>query len=496
MSKELKKSFWDILFISAVSLLALPLMMVSEALQGRFMTLGGFEEYANFAIFLTILALLNTLTSGWLVTGYNRLAKSAYAEKKNIAEYNFAYILMTVVQLVLLYLLITLFQENVFSLLSGLNHFIIIIAVALNLIKLYFYNVLKVITRLKQQALIDKVVSKIFYPISIFITFFSLGKLNFEIMVYLYLLTELLIILVSVLSSPFKYSFSFSINIKVIKEFVSYSLPFIISSLSVIIIQNIDLLIIKKYLDDESVSYYNSAYKMFTMGRNLILPIIQSVFLPILIVFYEKKYFNKINYLFFQRISNQLAIGIILVTLIVHFVSPFIFEIIYDGKFNSAVRLFRSLLVSFIFITLSIPISLLMDVYKIVKERVLGVVLMGVINIVLDYYFVQSLGVIGPTYATGIAFAFGVFYSMFILNKREGLFNKQLIILPSMYAAFFVLSEINQTHIYQATLLISFILFFILYSKKMRFFKEDDLEMFKNISIPKIGQKLLKKIYT
>ncbi len=157
-----------------------------------------------------------------------------------------------------------------------------------------------------------------------------------------------------------------------------------------------DNLVLKLYVPMDSIGVYNVAYQLFkgVAGMTLIL---NMYFLPYLSRYADNK--EKIdNYMFSVR-HKIMIIGLCGVVL-AFFLSPMFYGLFYSVEYIAATDVFRVLVLAFVpqmYMMLLVPFYNSVKRYKFIQ---IVSIIQIVLNIVLDFFFVEQYGIIGAAYGT------------------------------------------------------------------------------------------------
>jgi O-antigen/teichoic acid export membrane protein len=105
-------------------------------------------------------------------------------------------------------------------------------------------------------------------------------------------------------------------------------------------------------------------------------------------------------------------------------VSKSIITVLFGKKYMPSVEIFQILLLGFLFTgTLRIPIGNFISSLGLVKYNLLISIFSGILNLILDYFFILKYGTIGAAYSTVSVMLFSSLLGVFFVLKY---FSKHL----------------------------------------------------------------------
>ena len=266
---------------------------------------------------------------------------------------------------------------------------------------------------------------------------------------------------------------------KAFQQLFQFSYPLVLSSLTIVAATYIDRIIINQLLNLSDVGLYGIAFRFASLGGFLLIGI-RGALLPIIYKEYEKpKTKEKLRdffYLFFSVISALL----IFLTLF----SKEILILMTEKSYHSAFPVIPILTAAILFNGMYI-FAVGVSIAKKTKVFIYVGVFSLISNIVLNYLFIPSFGIIGAAIATCITAIFSFIIYMFFSQKDykiEYSFLKLLLIAITL-VAFYLNSpilfdnsfeQINWMIILQKaiiTIVLSLGVAYFLLGKKIRFWK-------------------------
>lgn len=185
-------------------------------------------------------------------------------------------------------------------------------------------------------------------------------------------------------------------NKKEISNLLKRSWPLIISSFSIIIYMKIDQVMIQSLLGFESVGYYSAALRLTETWYFIPVAIVSSFYPSIVNTYNNGGNFNERFQLLYDGLfvfSFSLALG-------TTFFSGIIIDLLYGSNYSASIEILSIQIWTFIFVSLgvaNIRWFVLFDKQKIIMFITLVACLL---NIVLNYILIKSIGLKGAAIAT------------------------------------------------------------------------------------------------
>jgi len=181
-----------------------------------------------------------------------------------------------------------------------------------------------------------------------------------------------------------------------------YSWPHLIGFSGLYLVNNIDLLVIRQFLDLESVGIYNVAYRGFAILTGLIM-VMHTVFLPYIVECRAKGRRDEVDG-YIDR-APLMASGWLALVVIGIFGSGMVVRLLFSEKYLQAVPSLNILLVSTAFYFISIYMLPVINAFDLVIFSQAFNLLKSGINVIGDILLVPKVGIIGAAYSTMIAYA-------------------------------------------------------------------------------------------
>jgi O-antigen/teichoic acid export membrane protein len=489
--REIKKSFGDFITLSGATVLSIPLMMFSESIQGRFL---GPERYGKVALILSIIQFSLMFGLNWLFPTISRFGKKEFHESSHIRKTFTAFLLNSIIALVIIFLILIILAPFFQSLLDVKHpwHLLIIpLGVIVSFFKTFVFEVLKTIRLLKIYSILQKLGLKIFVLSGVSLFAFNVINVTVENMVVIYIISDILVIFFSFHFIKISYLFPLKLDKSLQKEMIIWGYTLIFGSISGYIANYVDMYVIKYYLNMVDVGYYQAAYKMY-MTLAAFISIIGTITVPIILILRANKS-NKIKDIYFLRITPQIAFAGFVFVSFVLMSSDYIYLIIYGNKYNASILPFQFLAIGVAFQFITITLGGLFGAYDIIKYSVAVNVVFGVLNIVGDLILIPIMGINGGAVTTMLLKIFSAISYLVIINR---LFNtkRYFALLFPFAVMLFSISVLLYTKIVQIGVFIAILIILINISKKHNLFNENDAEWLANVKMPKRVRNILMKL--
>ena len=261
-----------------------------------------------------------------------------------------------------------------------------------NIIDLYFQSIVKskIISIISMISLIISIIIKVYFIIT------NKGVLYFSFMFLLEASVTSILMVVFYCRrarTPARWGFNYVFAKKILSE----SWPLILSSVSIALAMRLDQVMIMKFLGAGDVGLYSVGVKLAESMTFIPSAILASVFPKII----EKKF--SVNIDFHRKLFQYPLYLLILFSLLVTLLSPFIVKILFGDTYSDS-----SIVLAIL--TWSVPLSYiggyinkLMVVENLTKFVLYRQVSLLLINIMLNILFIPRLGIIGAAISTLIA---------------------------------------------------------------------------------------------
>jgi len=190
-----------------------------------------------------------------------------------------------------------------------------------------------------------------------------------------------------------------AISFKYTKEILNFGVPLIIHGLSGTLIAMSDRYFISYFIGNDAVGLYAIAYQLSALMLLFGVSINQA-WSPMLFSLLKNQNFTQVKRYTFLFFGLFIFFGIA-----VYFAKDLLFYLFVDEKFFVAKEYFGYLLIGFIFQSLYFLVTNILFFEKRTKLLASMTMVCALMNLVLNYYFINIFGVIGVAYATAITWA-------------------------------------------------------------------------------------------
>jgi O-antigen/teichoic acid export membrane protein len=491
--KELKKSFWDFAIISGATALSVPLMIISESIQARYL---GPANYGKVALILSAISLLYLFGLSWLRVSVIRFGKEEFVKEGNLRKTTANFFVNNVFSFIIVSIIFYIFKKPIFSFLEIEHNYafwIILFGCLLGFLKNFVFEVLKVIRLIKIQTFLYRLATKIFILFGMLLFVFNILKINVNYIIAIFLISDLLIVTIGFYFIKFKYLFPLDFDKKMIKRMLIYSYPLFFSVWSSYIVNWIDTYVIKYFMNLESVGIYQAAYKIFRTLKSFWGVGLVTITLPIMMVFKTNDQIDKIKNLYLKRLVPQVSfLGMILISLIIVF-SDFGFDLIYGAKFNDSIIPFKILVASQNFAIISSMLTAIILSYDMTKMLSILGITAGIFNVIADIILVQYFGINGAAIASFLIFSIIPIIWFFYINKKFKVKRKLALLFPTITICIMLINISNMDYIIKIIISFSLLIAVLLFARNFNLFNKNDVKLIQNINMPKTARRVFNK---
>ncbi len=368
------------------------------------------ENYGIFSMIFVFVGLIATFTYTW--SGSSILYFSAIDEKKhsNIANTLFIRNTLSVLSIVLLYVTYLLFSKEIIGFI-GYNKSISSVFV------LVFFMMIE-----------DLVINYLIYRnrriLSTIVTLSNRGILILLLLLFRFELSDILNYYI--VSNAINVLFLFNlrredlkptkIDRKHARRVLNFSFWQLLGFSGVYLINFGDTAIIKVFLGNNNVAYYNAAYRIFFSIEAFSIIVI-SFFAANLSKLLAEKSFESVKE-FFYRERYYLLVIIFLGHLVLFILSKSIIVLLYGNDYINSIHVFQVLLIASFIRYVSVFYTLYYNISGNYKTLQRINIFRAFINISLDIVLVLIFGLIGPAIATVLALIVSLALSYYICEKR------------------------------------------------------------------------------
>lgn len=302
------------------------------------------------------------------------------------------------------------FETDVLSILSIQIVSITLILQSLNVMELYFQSKVesKYIVFANVTSLIISALSKV-----VFI------KLEKPILYFVYLcVIEMLIVLLATFIFFYKNSDIHFKKIRISSELIGYMLkrswPLILSGFTVSLYMKIDQIMIKEMLNFSELGIYSVAIKLTETWYFLPIITVASFFPSLANVKDDTKVYEKRT----QLLYDVMVIGSLAISIVTVFLSEIMIDILYGDVYREAIIVLNVQTWATIFVAIGVAGSRWFILKN--KEKLLMklTILACMVNIILNYIFIERFGIIGASVTTLISAAISAYFGLFLFRNE------------------------------------------------------------------------------
>ena len=482
--REIKKSFWDIITVTGTTVLSIPLMVLSESIQARYLGPAG---YGKVALIISAISLLYLFGMSWLERSVLRFGKEEFLQENHFRKTTGNLVMIGFLSLLVTILIFYLFQEPIFTFLEIQYRYafpLICIGLLLTVVRVFLLEALKVVRLIKVQSFLLRLANKIFVLGGMLILIFIILKINVINVVIVFLLTDIVISLIALFFLKLRYFFPIKIDNSYIKNIVFFSLPLLFTSWSGYVINWIDTYVIKYFMTLEDVGIYQAAYKILNTLHSFWGVGLITITTPIVLVFKSKSETNKINDLYLKRLVPYFCYFTLLAVALIILFSDYGFYLIYGSEFSNSVLPFKILFASHSFTVITYALMAIITSYDMTGMMFILGISSGVINIIADIILVPLFGINGAAVASFIVFSINPLIWYYYVGARFAYPGKLSLFFAMTSIVILVINVVPLSFYERLIYTVSILLIISLLAGRFRLFTEADNKIFNNIDMP------------
>lgn len=391
---------------SVLSLGAQGLVFIFNILVANKLTV---PEYSSYSLIISIVNLLLLISCQWHTSMMQYCGSAEYAENGNVQKTNKIRNILFIVCYILGCFTCLILKESIEKYIGGKYLVIILILVLSKGLQEVFSSYLIAIGK-RQLSAINLFVIQATSIILLFILNIDIGIILF-IQIIACLLTIFMLPCVNKVDLK-----RCTVESDVWQKCIRFAMWQLMGSIALYIISYGDNYIIKLFLDYNDIAVYNAAYKIFnaiylasnTIATYYISPLAKAVSLR------ESKAIK--NIFWNERIIIFGLCTVLHLLLII--LAPQLFSILYQGKYDGSVTIFRILVIASIIRYWTVfEIVYFNSIGKIRVQQVLNVISAG-LKIVFCVAFIRIFGLVGVAYSTLLS-TLVVGIASFMLSERN-----------------------------------------------------------------------------
>lgn len=403
----------NILLLTAVPISQVVRNLIIVFLMSKFMTLGDVGIWGQV---LAIHAFLYMLINLNLTASMTRFFPSQKDDIKKISSIFFGIshivIFNSIFVGIVLYIFKSFFSQIFFNS-TEFTHIMLLLSVFILLENLFnnLYSLFRSIQEYYYQSMIT-IYRTIFELLIVgggIVYFHSNGLLNLDIIFYLFFASLFLTIGVGVFILFYKkliiltkadYSF--------LKEYLSFGLPQLPSSLSHWMINLSDRLIIGFYLGIEALGIYFIANRI---GMIMTFPLT-----PLGTILYTEasKKHDKNEWINEKKILFLYSVFIVFLSVVVYFLASYFIDYLVNENQKEILDIVLMMMISFVLFNIFLVLNTFDSVKK--KSKKIGKIwtIIALVNIALNFWLIPTIGLIGAVYSSIVSYALGIVLGRFV----------------------------------------------------------------------------------
>ncbi|UAW96843.1 flippase [Halopseudomonas nanhaiensis] len=218
------------------------------------------------------------------------------------------------------------------------------------------------------------------------------------------------------LKRDFRFDFSWQLS----KELLGKSFLIFLGSLSAVIYLKVDQIMLQHMLGDEAVGQYAAAAKLSEAWYILPQVVMASIFPKIIDVSHgDKSKFNS----FLQLLFDLLFFSALCLSVFVWFFSDIIIAVLYGDAYSPAAAVLSIHIFASIFVFMRALFSKWIILEEVFIFSLITQGLGALSNIALNYWLIQSHGIVGAALATLISYSIASYFSLLLSAKTREVFR-------------------------------------------------------------------------
>ena len=482
--REIKKSFWDFVTVTGATVLSIPLMILSESIQARYL---GPARYGKVALILSAISLLYLFGLSWLERAVLRYGKEEFLQENHFRKTTGNLVVIVIISLFVTVITFYIFQEPIFAFLEIQYQYaflIICFGLLLATVRAFVLEALKVVRLIKIQSFLLRVANKMFILCGMLVLAFVFFKLNVITVIAVFLLTDFFIILFALAFLKWRYFFPLRFDIALLKKILLYCLPLLFTSWSGYVINWVDTYVIKYFMTLEDVGIYQAAYKILSTLTSFWGVGLLTITTPIILVFKSKAEINKITNLYLKRLVPHICYFTLLAVAPIILFSDIGFNLIYGAEFTDSVIPFKILFTSQCFTVIAYSLMAIITSYDLTGMMFIVGTSVGIVNIIADIILVPLLGINGAAIASFVIFSVYPLIWYFYMGTKFVRPGGLSIFFAMMSLVILIINIYIQSFDYRLIFTLGVLIITTLIAGRFNLFNEADNQIFNNIEMP------------
>lgn len=429
MKKSYKKTIFDTLTNGVAEIILVPLVLLTLPLLTRNLDL---EEYGLWGLIFTTCSLTVPLTSLGLGTAMSRFISSA-KNKKTVSDGFVSVLMVRLLLSIVIALIFFLFSDKIANAFFGSNIEIVEITsifIILSTVEPIFKRFLRIIRHVKTLSIL-KIVEG-YGALSLYIMVFYFGGGLYGIILAALLFKIFIIFfLIFYLRNSISYKLP---DFSILSKFLKYGIPTLPSSMSFWIVNLSDRYFISFFLGTAALGIYSASYSLGNIPR-LFSALINFIMLIAVSKLYDEGKFNEVK----DHLSYALKYFLMLSI-------PFVFGSLLMSESIIILLTTNEIAEGSSHVTFIVSLAhLILGIYSVFtyvllvskKTKILTYtwIISLPLNLILNYFLIPYIGIMGAAYTTLLAYLIAMFYVIYFSNKEFKFSIDWNFILKSIYSS-------------------------------------------------------------
>jgi O-antigen/teichoic acid export membrane protein len=429
LKKSYKKTIFDTFTNGIAQIILVPLVLLTLPVLTKNLSL---EEYGLWGLVFTTCSLTMPLTSLGLGTAMSRFISSA-KNKKSVSDGFVSVLLVRLLLSLIIAFLFFLFSDKIANAFFAGNMDIVKITsifIILTTVDPIFKRFLRIIRHVKTLSIL-KIVEGYGALLLYIIVFYFGGGLYDIILAALFFKIFIVVFLLFYLRNQINYKLP---NFSILSKFLKYGLPTLPSSMSFWIVNLSDRYFISFFLGTAALGIYSASYSLGNIPR-LFSALINFIIMIAVSKLYDEGKFDEVK----DHLSYALKYFLMLSI-------PFVFGSLFMSESIIMLLTTNEIAEGSSYVTLIISLAnLILGIYSVFtyvllvtkKTKILTYtwLISLPLNLILNYFLIPYIGIMGAAYTTLLAYLLAMFYVIYFSNKEFKFSIDWNFILKSIYSS-------------------------------------------------------------
>ena len=247
---------------------------------------------------------------------------------------------------------------------------------------------------------------------------FIIMKGNLYLYAMLFLGEKIIFSIILLIRYKKQATFKFKIDFRYLKKLIKESLPLLVASISIFIYMKVDQLMVGKILSLKEVGVYSVGVKLSELVYFIPITIATAYFPKILEAKRNKSKDEYINE--FVKLGNINVLICTLFAMGATILGKWFIELAYGMEYSLAGDVFRIYSWAGVFVALGVSTSKYLLLENRNDLQLYSTLTGGIVNVILNLYFIGKFGVIGAAWTTVISQGISTcFFYVFLKNKNH-----------------------------------------------------------------------------